>query len=103
LVSNDYERTRCADEERSFVVFFGEAAKPAQMVLRDDEKICRAIRSNRECLLGVRATPKAGVTAHTSAPDLGLQPQQVPAGKELGISQRLANVKERHPGIEILG
>ena len=49
---------------------------PAQRVPSDDQKICRAIRINCECLLGVLAAPKVGVTAHTSAPDLGLQPQQ---------------------------
>ena len=48
-----------------------------EMMLGDDEKICRAIRCDRESLLGVPATPKAGVTANTSAPDLCSQPQQV--------------------------
>ena len=128
MVSNDYERTRYADEERSFVVFFGEAAKPAQMMLRDHEKICRSIRCDPEGFLGVPATPKAGVAARSSASDFYLQPQQFQvryraafvvssngkysrehlgmseySGKKLGGCRRRANVKKRHPGIEIHG
>src|SRR6516225_8344351 len=77
LVSDGYESTRRAPEQHSFVVFFGEAGKPVQMLLRDDEEICRPIRCHRKSLLGVPATSQAGFTTRTSPPDLSLQPQQV--------------------------